>query len=109
MFQRILRWRRVGLALGAVLALGLATPARAESRKPSSFQQATEMLQAWWTDLWTAKAAPAASTPDPTVIDTERGSGIDPNGRKAGRRIPPRAASRSTQPTGETFTCETIR
>lgn len=111
MFQRTLRWRGVAVALGTALALGLAIPARAENRAAGSARQATALLQGWWADLWAAKASAPVSSPDPTGIEIEWGSVIDPNGRKDVRHTPPRASRtpRSTMPTGATFTCETIR
>lgn len=104
----------VALALGCVLAFGLAMPAFAAAAPAGPRGGWIEgVLLTWWEGLWTVKAEAYSATEAarPGGIETERSSGIDPNGRKSrgsatGGSV---AKPETARPARQTFSYETIR
>jgi hypothetical protein len=108
MFLRTLQRKGIALALGCVLALGLAAPALAAGPAGPGGPSIEGALLSWWAGLWTGKTAPAgpAEASAASGFELERSSGVDPNGRKSLGHATPRSSPRPARPT---FTCETIR
>ena len=110
MFLPTLQRKGIALALGCVLALGLAAPALAAGPAGPGGRSIEGELLSWWAGLWTGKTAPAGPPEAATAsgFELERSSGVDPNGRKSLGRATPGSPGRA-RPARPTFTCETIR